>query len=85
IGLFACVLGGYSYWLLIDDPLLAVQFLWMSSWAEEGGLILTVTLNGIVLDSGLMTIGDFDLCSHGYLLHLCLAVLRAVERTTLNH
>lgn len=78
IGWFACVLGGNSYWLLIAVGVLAVHFLWTSSWAAEGRLILTVTLIGIVLDSALMTLGVFDFGSGGYLLPLWLAVLWAV-------
>ncbi|PPS33972.1 hypothetical protein BVY12_15735 [Pseudomonas amygdali pv. morsprunorum] len=85
IGWFACVLGGNSYWLLIAVGVLAVHFLWTSSWAAEGQLILTVTLIGIVLDSALMTLGVFDFGSGGYLLPLWLAVLWAVLGTTLNH
>ncbi|RMV95851.1 DUF2878 domain-containing protein [Pseudomonas caricapapayae] len=85
IGWFACVLGGNSYWLLIAVAGLAVHFLWISSWAAEGRLILTVTLIGIVLDSALMTLGVFDFGSDGYLLPLWLALLWAVLGTTLNH
>lgn len=85
IGWFACVLGGNSYWLLIAVAVLVTHFLWISSWAAEGRLVITVTLVGVVLDSVLMTLGVFDFGISGYVLPLWLALLWAVMATTLNH
>ncbi|EPM94066.1 hypothetical protein A259_33838, partial [Pseudomonas syringae pv. actinidiae ICMP 19070] len=75
IGWFACVLGGNSYWLLIAVGVLVVHFVWVSSWAAEGRLIVSVTLVGVVLDSLLMVLGVFDFETGGYLLPLWLALL----------
>ncbi|WP_122448552.1 DUF2878 domain-containing protein [Pseudomonas viridiflava] len=85
IGWFACVLGGNSYWLLIAVGVLVVHFAWVSSWATEGKLIVSVTLVGVVLDSLLMVLGVFDFETGDYLLPLWLALLWAVMGTTLNH
>ncbi|SDX26612.1 Protein of unknown function [Pseudomonas syringae] len=85
IGWFACVLGGNSYWLLIAVAVLAIHFVWISSWAAEGRLVITATLVGVLLDSVLMTLGVFDFGISGYVLPLWLALLWAVMATTLNH
>ena len=85
IGWFACVLGGNSYWLLIALGVLVIHFVWISSWAAEGRLVITVMLIGALIDSLLMTLGVFDFGVSGYLLPLWLALLWAVMATTLNH
>ncbi|MCD5997209.1 DUF2878 domain-containing protein [Pseudomonas sp. CDFA 602] len=84
-GWFACVLGSNSYWQLIAVVLLLIHFLWISSWAAEGRLVLLVTLAGIVLDSLLMRLGVFDFGTSGYLIPLWLVLLWALLGTTLNH
>ncbi|MEE4183770.1 DUF2878 domain-containing protein [Pseudomonas viridiflava] len=84
-GWFACVLGSNSYWLLIAVGALLIHFLWVSSWAAEGRLVLLVTLVGTVLDSVLMTLGVFDFGTGGYLIPLWLILLWAILGTTLNH
>ena len=43
-GWFACVLGGDSAWLLVGLAVLAVHLLWISSWAEDGALIVGVKI-----------------------------------------
>ncbi len=84
-GWFACVLGSNSYWLLIAVGALLIHFLWVSSWAAEGRLVLMVTLVGTVLDSVLMMLGVFDFGTGGYLIPLWLILLWAILGTTLNH
>jgi hypothetical protein len=44
IGWFACVLGGTGPWLLVPAAILCVHFFWISSWAAEGKLVVTVVL-----------------------------------------
>ena len=48
-GWFACVLGGDSLWLLVGAAVLAVHLLWISSWAEDGALIIGVMNNGLTI------------------------------------
>jgi hypothetical protein len=85
IGWFACVLGGNSLWLLIAVGVLSVHLLWISSWAAEGKLLISVTLIGTLLDSALQALGVFDFDTSGPLIPLWLIVLWAVLATTLNH
>ncbi|NGG91134.1 DUF2878 domain-containing protein, partial [Klebsiella pneumoniae] len=56
-GWFACVLGGDSRWLLVGLAVLAVHLLWISSWTEDGRLILSITVLGTLLDTALRTLG----------------------------
>jgi hypothetical protein len=84
-GWFACVLGGDSLWLLVGLAVLAFHLLWISSWAEDGVLILCVTLAGTVLDTLLRTVGVFQFSEPGPLIPLWLMLLWALLATTLRH
>ena len=58
-GWFACVLGGDSPWLLVGLAVLAIHLLWISSWAQDGALIISVILAGTALDTLLRAAGLF--------------------------
>jgi hypothetical protein len=85
-GWFACVFAARQPWLLLV-PLLAllVHFLWTSSWAAEGRLVVSVLLIGSVLDSFLLNLGVLDFGTQSRLLPLWLALLWAMLGTTLDH
>ena len=84
-GWFACVLGGDSPWLLVGVAVLAVHLLWISSWSEEGQVILAVTLLGTVVDTALRALGVFHFSLPGPLAPLWLILLWALLATTLRH
>ncbi|NWE43635.1 DUF2878 domain-containing protein [Pseudomonas yamanorum] len=84
-GWFACVLGGNSLWLLVGVAVLAVHLLWISSWSEEGQVILAVTLLGTVIDTALRGFGVFHFSMPGPLAPLWLILLWALLATTLRH
>lgn len=82
---FACVLGGNSWWLLVPLAALVIHFSWVSSWAAEGKLIVSVALVGAALDSFLLQLGVFDFASTDTLAPIWLVLLWALLATTLNH
>ena len=84
LGWLACVLGG-GPWLLLAGAVLAVHLLWVSSWAAEGKLLLSVFLAGSALDSFLLNLGVFDFGEPRTLIPLWLALLWLLLATTLNH
>nr|WP_314560888.1 DUF2878 domain-containing protein [uncultured Pseudomonas sp.] len=84
-GWFACVLGGDSGWLLVGLAALAINLLWISSWATDGRLILGVTLLGTLLDTLLRNVGFFQFSEPGPLIPLWLMLLWALLATTLRH
>jgi hypothetical protein len=84
-GWFACVLGGDSAWLLVGLAVLAVHLLWISSWAEDGALIVGVMLAGTLLDSALRAAGVFQFGEPGPLIPFWLMLLWALLATTLRH
>ncbi len=88
IGWFACVVGG-GPWLLLVAVAVLVHLFWVSSWAAEGKLLVTVFLAGSALDSFLLNLGVFDFgASQGeprQLIPLWLALLWLLLATTLNH
>ena len=84
-GWFACVLGGDSPWLLVGLAALAIHLLWISSWAEDGALILRVTLLGTLVDSLLRAVGVFQFSEPGPLIPFWLTVLWALLATILRH
>ncbi|UTW09146.1 DUF2878 domain-containing protein [Pseudomonas benzenivorans] len=84
LGWLACVLGG-GPWLLLVGAVLAVHLLWISSWAAEGKLLLSVFLAGSALDSFLLNLGVFDFGEPRTLIPLWLALLWLLLATTLNH
>lgn len=85
IGWFACVLGGTGPWLLVPAAVLCIHFFWISSWAAEGKLMVTVVLAGAAIDSFLMQVGVFEFPGESKLVPLWLAALWAMLATTLNH
>lgn len=84
-GWFACVLGGDSLWLLVGLAVLGIHLLWISSWASEGKLILSVTILGTLLDTALRALGVFQFTEPGPLIPLWLILLWALLATTLRH
>ncbi|GAA6132826.1 DUF2878 domain-containing protein [Halopseudomonas sabulinigri] len=84
-GWFACVLGGTSWWLLVPLAALVLHFCWISSWAAEGKLVVSVALTGAALDSFLLQLGVFDFATTDTLAPLWLVLLWALLGTTLNH
>lgn len=85
LGWVAAVLGGNSFWLVIPLLALLVHFTWISSWAAEGKLVMSVFLAGSALDSFLMHLGLFAIPGDSDLIPFWLAVLWALLATTLNH
>jgi hypothetical protein len=85
IGWFACVLGGTGPWLLVPAAILCVHFFWISSWAAEGKLVVTVVLAGSAIDSFLLQTGVFEFPGDSLIVPLWLAALWAMLATTLNH
>lgn len=85
-GWFACVFGAGQPWLLLVPlVVLLVHFLWTSSWAAEGRLVISVMLFGCVLDTFLLNLGVLDFAGNSLLLPAWMALLWAVMGTTLNH
>lgn len=80
-GWFACVIGGDSLWLLVGLGVLAVHLLWITSWAVEWRLILSVTVLGTLL----RTLGVFEFSDPGPLIPAWLILLWALLATTLRH
>jgi hypothetical protein len=85
VGWLACVLGGDSLWLLLALAVLVVHFGWISSWAAEGRLILSVVLVGTAVDSLLRAAGVFEFLDLSPLIPLWLMLLWALLATTLRH
>ncbi|SDS90217.1 Protein of unknown function [Halopseudomonas xinjiangensis] len=85
IGWFACLLGGTSWWLLLPLAVLVVHFTWISSWRDEGKLVITVMLAGGALDSFLLQMHLFRLPGDPDLVPLWLLLAWALFGTTLNH
>ena len=84
-GWFACVLGGDSLWLLVGLAVLAVHLLWISAWAEDGVLIISVMLVGTAVDTLLRAVGVFQFSEPGPLIPFWLMLLWALLATTLRH
>ncbi|EFQ65188.1 MULTISPECIES: DUF2878 domain-containing protein [Pseudomonas] len=84
-GWFACVLGGDSPWLLVAVAVLIIHLLWISSAAEDGVLIIGVTLAGTLLDTLLRSLGVFHFSEPGPLIPFWLMLLWALLATTLHH
>ncbi|WP_447095942.1 DUF2878 domain-containing protein [Pseudomonas sp. CF10PS3] len=84
-GWFACVLGGDSLWLLVGLAVLAVHLLWISEWAKDGVLIISVMLVGTAVDTLLRAVGVFQFSEPGPLIPFWLMLLWALLATTLRH
>lgn len=85
LGWLACVLGGNSLWLLLALATLVIHLRWISSWAEEGRLILCVVIVGTAVDSVLRQLGVFRFADASPLIPLWLMLLWALLATTLRH
>ena len=85
LGWFACVIGGNSLWLLVALAVLVIHLLWISRWADEGRLILSVVLLGTAVDSSLRWLGVFEFSESAPLIPLWLMLLWALLATTLRH
>ena len=85
LGWFACVIGGNSLWLLVALAIVVVHLLWISRWADEGRLILSVVLLGTAVDSALRWLGVFEFNDVAPLIPLWLMLLWALLATTLRH
>ncbi|WP_027612229.1 DUF2878 domain-containing protein [Pseudomonas sp. URIL14HWK12:I6] len=85
VGWLACVIGGDSLWLLLALAVLVIHLGWISSWAEEGRLILSVVLVGTAVDSLLRAAGVFEFQDLSPLIPLWLMLLWALLATTLRH
>ena len=85
IGWFACLLGGTSWWLLIPLAVLVVHFTWVSSWRDEGKLVITVMLAGAALDCFLLQMRVFQLPGEPELIPLWWLLAWALFATMLNH
>jgi len=85
-GWFACVFAAHQPWLLLVPlGVLLVHFLWTSSWAAEGRLVISVMLFGCVVDTFLLNLGVLDFGGDSLLLPAWMALLWAVLGTTLDH
>ncbi|WP_222834308.1 DUF2878 domain-containing protein [Pseudomonas sp. SC3(2021)] len=85
IGWLACVLGGNSLWLLLALAVLVIHLRWISSWVEEGRLILSVVIVGTAVDSVLRGLNVFEFQDLSPLIPLWLMLLWALLATTLRH
>lgn len=84
-GWTACVLGGDSLWLLIPALVLLVHFLYVSSWAAEGKLVVSCMLIGSVISSAMLQMNWLNIFGHSQLTPLWLALSWALVGTLLNH
>lgn len=85
IGWLACVLGGNSLWLLLALAVLVIHLRWISSWAQDGRLVLSVVIIGTAVDSVLHGLGVFEFKDLSPLIPLWLMLLWALFATTLRH
>ena len=85
IGWLICVLGGNSLWLLLALAVLVIHLCWISSWAAEGRLVLSVVIVGTAVDSVLRALGVFEFQDLSPLIPLWLMLLWALLATTLRH
>ena len=85
VGWLACVIGGNSLWLLLALAVLVIHLGWISSWAAEGRLILSVVIVGTAVDSLLRAAGVFEFQDLSPLIPLWLMLLWALLATTLRH
>jgi hypothetical protein len=86
LGWFACVFSpAYPGLLLVPLLALGIHLTWLSSWAAEGKLLVSVLLVGSALDSFLLHLGLFDFGQERLLIPLWLALLWPLLASTLNH
>jgi hypothetical protein len=85
LGWLACVIGGNSLWLLLALAALVIHLRWISSWAAEGRLMLSVVIVGTAVDSVLRYLDVFRFEDAAPLIPLWLMLLWALLATTLRH
>jgi hypothetical protein len=86
LGWFACVLSPDQPWLLLVAlGLLGLHLCWLSSWAEDGKLLLSALLLGVTVDSLLLQLGVFDFGQPRWIIPLWLALLWPLLACTLKH
>ncbi|UEB95087.1 DUF2878 domain-containing protein [Pseudomonas sp. HN2] len=85
LGWLACVIGGNSLWLLLALAALVIHLRWISSWAAEGRLMLSVVIVGTAVDSVLRYLDVFRFEDAAPLIPLWLMLLWALLGTTLRH
>ncbi|UST58053.1 DUF2878 domain-containing protein [Pseudomonas moraviensis] len=85
LGWLACVIGGNSLWLLLALAALVIHLRWISSWAAEGRLMLSVVIVGTAVDSVLRYLHVFRFEDAAPLIPLWLMLLWALLATTLRH
>jgi hypothetical protein len=71
--------------LLVGLAVLAIHLLWISSWAQDGALIISVILAGTALDTLLRAAGVFQFSEPGPLIPFWLMLLWGLLATTLRH
>ncbi|MDO9320464.1 MAG: DUF2878 domain-containing protein [Pseudomonas sp.] len=86
LGWFACVLSPAQPWLLLVPlVVLGVHLGWLSSWAQDGKLLLSALLLGTAVDSLLLNLGVFDFGQPRWVIPLWLALLWPLLASTLKH
>jgi hypothetical protein len=86
LGWFACVFSPAQPWLLlVPVAVLGVHLSWLSSWAQEGKLLLGALLLGTLLDSLLLNLEVFDFGQPRWVIPLWLALLWPLLASTLKH
>lgn len=85
VGWLACLLGGYSGWLLVALAALAMHFALVSSWSAEGKTVVSTMLAGAALDSFMLQMNLFSYPGDPALVPLWQALFWALLGTTLNH
>jgi hypothetical protein len=86
LGWFACVFSPAQPWLLLVPlAVLGVHLGWLSSWAQDGKLLLSALLLGAAVDSLLLNLGVFDFGQPRRLIPLWLALLWPLLASTLKH
>ena len=85
IGWFTAVLGGDSRWLVLVIAILILHLLWISSWREEGRLLIRVLVLGTLVDTLLRQAGILAFKEPAVLIPLWLMLLWLLLATTLRH
>jgi hypothetical protein len=86
LGWFACVFSPTHPWLLwVPAALLGLHLCWLSSWQQDGKLLISATVLGIAVDSLLLQLGVFDFGQPRKLIPVWLVLLWALLACTLKH
>jgi hypothetical protein len=86
LGWFACVFSPAQPWLLLVAlGLLGLQLFCLSSWAQDGKLLVSAAVLGTAVDSLLLHLGVFDFGQPRWLIPLWLILLWPLLASTLKH